>query len=685
MPAKKPAAPRGETPDVRPLTKIQAKRLAEIVHVDTRELVGKPLLEVHKKLEFHLDPELLLLRRVCGRVVKKDPATGVLQPVPNATVHVEDTDLSFMGYCPHHWPWMWCFPLTIRREQIAVTTTDACGEFCVWVPRWELDWIWRWRHARLCFPMLYRPRVRDLLERIETELVLRKRPFPIPDPGPLALRLRDPRILMQARDTLEVAVADRLEDAIERLGPGASSQELDALLDLPLPSTPPPLPAELRKHPSVGRPWFHAASRVAADAEETAAWKDAEFPELATSLPAKSFERLDLSRYFGPFRRCVDVHIGVWTPFLDVPDITFRVTQDVDGDGTEEEIYDEGFFDVRWNAGPIDPVTLEASAIALSVPSCHGPDIDPTGATDPQIRTIGLMPVEAPMFDIATGYGRQVNRPKPRVSDLDPLGEAPFWRALQLHGIHRVGGATFYRVVYSYGGNAEQPFLGLEWHAPRLGAGPPFHIVPDGDGWYPILPAADLVFPHWLLHWESWRLANGWYSVRLQVAGAAKTVLASSDPVALWVDNSRPSGGLSEVQWTEVGTGRGGLLPLSCGIIRRTAGHAIDLDVSYQASAEHFRDAVLSASSCDGAALEKRTAAETFSHWHTDTSDNAWSGSATFRVPAGFPEGAYTIALDVNGRAFNPAGGDSGPSANWNYDWAYSWIHPRWHFAVVNL
>jgi hypothetical protein len=42
--------------------------------------------------------ELFHFRRVCGRVVKTDPVTGVDHPF--ATVHVEDTDCNFFGLVP---------------------------------------------------------------------------------------------------------------------------------------------------------------------------------------------------------------------------------------------------------------------------------------------------------------------------------------------------------------------------------------------------------------------------------------------------------------------------------------------------------------------------------------------------------------------------------------------------------
>ena len=149
-----------------------------------------------------------------------------------------------------------------------------------------------------------------------------------------------------------------------------------------------------------------------------------------------------------------------------------------DGDGDEETIYSEGFFDVRWNASPIPDVTLLAGAAALSTPACEGPDIDPSGCTKPEILTAGLMPLRAPQFDTASGYALHVNKPRPGGLSTSPqaaAGEAPFWSTIQLHGCYRFPNVAFYRLLYSYEGNAEVPFVGLSWWAPRVGPGAPFH------------------------------------------------------------------------------------------------------------------------------------------------------------------------------------------------------------------
>src|SRR5215475_587453 len=83
-------------PDERVLTRRQAEYLAETAQLELRQLEGRHLRELDELLKFRIDPMLLLFRKVCGRVVRKDPLTGILYGVPNATVYVEDTDCSFL-------------------------------------------------------------------------------------------------------------------------------------------------------------------------------------------------------------------------------------------------------------------------------------------------------------------------------------------------------------------------------------------------------------------------------------------------------------------------------------------------------------------------------------------------------------------------------------------------------------
>jgi hypothetical protein len=658
------------------VTEIQAHRLAELANADAKEFAGKKIAEVHDKLRWVLDPELLLHRRVCGRVVKRNPATGELEPVPNATVHVYDTDCSFMIFSPPHWPWWsWLFPLVCKRELLATVTTDHCGRFCVWIPRWDIDWIVKWRKARLCFRDLFRPRWRHLIERLEFPKplpeppVLRRPPpptaLPLPLPYPVEVAVRQPEVLGQLREIGGPELVEYVEALVERSNLGARREELDTLLDTPVVPLPPPLPGGMLEK-----------SKKAMEESGLA----------LLGLTKEHVRSIDFSHWVGPFWRCVEVTLGIWTPIFDVPDITFEVTQDIDDDGQEETIYSEGFFDVRWDSGPIGDVTLEASAIARSVPTCEGPTIDPSECTEPTIVTAGLMPLRAPQFDVADGYALSVNRPRPGGLSTSPqaaTGKAPFWRTLQLHGCHRFAGAAFYRLVYSYDGSGEIPFTGLTWWAARL-SDPPLHIVPDSDGWYPILPAANLVFPHWLLNWETWRFANGKYTVRLILGDAAKVVVGQSAPVSFRIDNTRPQGFFTQIRWRVSGIGTWQILPAICPVITRPAASAVELEVTYQVSAPHFRNVFLKGYGCGSGGLTKLSTIDKFDRWHTSPSDNSWTATAMFEVSGASRPGVYTVGLDVYGRAFNPAGGGSGPSTNWNYDVEYSRHHPRRHIAIVD-
>src|SRR6266498_4019180 len=105
-------------PEQRPITAMQAERLAALTDINAKELEGNSLVQLSDKFKWQIDPEFLFFRRICGRVVKRDPVTGVEYPVQGATVHVEDTDCTFLWYFPEPWPWGWFFPLHCRREEI---------------------------------------------------------------------------------------------------------------------------------------------------------------------------------------------------------------------------------------------------------------------------------------------------------------------------------------------------------------------------------------------------------------------------------------------------------------------------------------------------------------------------------------------------------------------------------------
>ncbi len=672
-------------PDGLKVTTRQAAYLSDLSGIASEKLAGKTHSALEDILRFKIDPELLFYRRVCGRVVRAEPGTGVLQGVPNATVHVEDTDCSFLGLFPWEGPWSWWWwfwPIFCDREDIATTMTDECGKFCVWIPRWDIDRILRFRKQRICFPEIYRPNIRDFLDEIR--IPVKKPPFPDPPnpPDPPPFDLLDREVLAQVSERLGGRSLDKLTQFAERRSFGQRTDELTELLDEPvfLEPFPPPLNDEKLKQ------------------LETLDLKE----RLSERFEKPKFDLAELSpiKAIGPFLRCRDVYVAEWEYFSDVPDITFRVTQDVDLDGDEELIYSESFFDVRWNAGPIAPVTLQASPIARPSSICEGPII-PCG-NKPAIVTVGLMPLAATHHNNGTGHATRVNRPRPGglFSDApDYPAQAPYAGTLQLHGCNHIAGAVYYRLLYSFNGATEVPFLGLEWYPPKL-TGPPwwYHAVPDAQGWYEVLPEAQLVFPHWLLNWPTTNGPNGQYDVRLELGNASKNPLAApagfSDPVRFTIDNTQPLAGFSQIRWRTLG---GSYLPANtytwpfvCIVIKRPTATPIQIEVQWSASAVHFRSARLTAGGC-GAGNPTLTGPmpppplETNSeHWHEHFLDNNVTRTALYNLPGSLPQGSYSFSIDAYSRAFNPAGDGGGPATNWLDDYDYIHANPSVALSVID-
>ncbi len=684
-------------PDQRPITELQAKRLAALSGLNQKELVNLSVVQISERFRWKIDLELLRFRRICGRVVKKDPITGIEYPVPFATVHVEDTDCNFLGFSTIESRWAWYFPTFCRREEVATVVTDACGRFCVHIPRWEIDWILRFRKQRVCFPDIFiKPSVRDLLERLESlpnKWSVIRPPKPEPDPAPFLLK-DGGLTFRRTTEVLGSKVAKKLA-SFETVSTKGDTSRVNFMRQRQLLDTPafgssetapsPPLPAQIRKLNARTKP-----EEVQALAKEL-------------RVDARQLAKLNPRQFVGPFFRCKDMWVANWVPILDVPDITFRVTQDVDGDGNEETIYSENYFDVRWNSGSIPDITLEASSIAVASPvsTCGGPDIncDVLG-----VVTAGLIPVGNPAYvDPATGYAIRPNQPHPS-GDMfptpgDPPATAPFTGTLQLYGCNQVEGASFYRMRYIYQ-NPETlvdspvtPFLNLSWQVWVAGALAPTPVTPDADGWYPILNPDDVYPAKLLLNWPT--DARGLYKIDMQVADAAKTVLPVASPtVSIYVDNSPPSGRFMDLAWRVVGTTAWQDLELICPVVFRPTNQDIEFRVSYEASAQHFRSVTIGGGGCGDGNLERLASPNwsvpaspinPYEHWHTDAADNSVSRRAIFKLAGSARQGAYSFNLAVIGRAFNPAGGDGGFEADWNYDPTYSQTYPSLPVAVVDI
>lgn len=676
-------------PDQRKLTERQARRLAGVTGLDAKPFAGLTVAEIQDRFKWQIDPLHLFFRRICGRVVKTDPVTGVEYPVPFATVHVEDTDCSLLAYFPPSWPWGWFYPLNCHREVIATTTTDACGNFCVWVPRFEIDWILRWRKERICFPDIFRrPTIRDLLPEIPRPIP--KPPFPPepepgPDPSPFDILARIPEHLIER---LEANAGRRLTDRLTRAAAGAAgdpADSLDGLLDVRAfgRELPPPMPDEFRKM-QAGSPDVTGKARSSADEiiKSTIA--------MHAGLDVEALEPFRPDRFIGPFFRCRDVYIPEWQRVVDVPDITFRVTQDVDGDGDEETIYGESYFDVRWNAGAIADVTLEASSIARESHVCDVPSV-PCGNT-PAILFAGLMPLEdAAYFDSSLGYAKRPNRPKPPFLPR-PSARTPFAGTLQLYGCVNVNGAKFYRILMSSDDGASfAAVTGSHWNIYPIPSGPPHLVTADADGWYPVLPNPDAFHPaNLLLEWTTPSL--GKRVLKVEVGNASKNPIGQSAEVALQLDNTPPSIVFTTLAWkfsdeddSAFSLPDRDLLGTCPTIHRGSPARAVDVQLTTLVSANHLRDTYLGGQNCDGGALPTVTIpGQNLSHWHVSVFDNSETLSARYHIAAGENEGAYTFGCFASSRAMNPAGGDGGHLADWFYDPLRIWRHPRVHVAVVD-
>lgn len=693
-------------PDQIEITPIQAKRLSTMSGVPAKELLGQTIQKLSEKFRFDIDPSLFLFRKICGKVVKKDPVTGIEYPVPYATVNVEDTDCSVLGFFPSASKYAWYFPFFCHREVIGTVKTDRCGKFCVYIPRWDIDWILKWRAERVCFPYIFdRPSLADILQE---ELPHFPDPIPGPDPAPF-LKLDRAHLLSTVEKIAGGDAARRMGTELSRLSFGAQSNGLTQLLqeDAFSAPLPPPLPRQLRQsNPSAGKKF--AASQLPIKEVRSALGE-------MLRLPAEKLEKFDLSRFIGPFRRCHTVLIPEWTPIFDIPDITFHVTQDVNGDGVEESIYSEGHFNVRWNAGPLSPVTLVASSTAISVPSCD--DTTPIACGNvPAIYRAGRMPVrgDATMYDPAAGYAVRPNRPHPTGNPADPLpnpaAETPFHGVVPVYGCVDVGtAATHYRLRDSFEGGPSLPMLNHSWWVTRLDASGTVtqyhHVVPDADGWYPIvIPKGtnpnDWEPEHLLLDWNTSQSGNGKHVLKIELGagGVALSPQPASDTVAFHVDNSYPVTSF-QVEYRKNGVGP--FLPLTfpCPVVNRgVTAQDVEFRVTFSASSLHLRDAMLSSSGCGAGNIVLQSfssgelgddwfpSASGVAHWHETPNDNSAVVTAFFTLDASASQGTYSFGAWAASRAMNPAGGDAGHLAVPMYEYDPAGIHvtPSYSFSVIN-
>lgn len=652
--------------DQRSVSPIQAKRLARLANVPAAEVQGKKLSEVAEHLKWIVNPQLFWFEEICGQVVQTDSATGVDYPVPFANVQVFDTDCSFLGYFPIDEPWGWYFPLWCSRELLATVQADQCGRFCVWVPRFDIDWILEWRLEGVCYSEIFvRPTIGEVLARLPNF------PWPVPNPpDPAPNVLGDGGLMLRrVQEVLGPQRADQVVRALTNRSLGSSSKEAGRLLKAPaFGNMAPPLPKAVRE--------VHQRNGSRGLAEHL-------------GIDTERIEKLDLARYVGPFWHCYEIIVPEWVPIFDAPDITFTVTQGVGANGAQAIIYDDGFFDVDWAGGDLSNVVLHAWPNALPSHSCEVPAVD---CSIQGFRFVGLEPLVAAYHDVASGFALRPNRPHPDGSyagvPSDP-SNAPYTWTLQLYGCNHYTGASFYRVNYRFNGGPQAIFSGFSWPIYPFPAGSPTSWVnPDPNGWYAIIPNPDQWFPaHLLFEWPTGQ--TGPYEMWLEYGDAGKNSIGTSEHVTITVDNAPLVATFTRLRWRVFGSSTWSApLELVCPVIQRPVVNGtpvdIELEVSYFASTTFLRSVSLTGGGCGGGDPVRTSTLDTAQHWYDAASDNSVSNAAIFQISKADPPGAYSFSLEVDSRAFNPAGSDSGPLADWYYDPLYRYTIPRLPVAVVN-
>jgi hypothetical protein len=663
------------------LTNKQAARLAALAPVAAEKLAGQRLVDVTDRIKAVIDPSLLAFRKVCGRVVKLDAAGNEL-PVPFATVTVYDVDLGLLAWSPADSLFSWFYPFNVRREQLARVTTDECGRFCVWLPRFDIDYYLKWRLERQCYlGWLRRPSLEDLLRARE---VL---PKPQPDPGPIKL---DEHLLVHASRVIDAKAVVKLREVSLLKRPGPVMTKVD---------------------PELARAAFPQRTRAPLTADAVEALSPKLRPKLAARIgvPVEMLAKLDPKRVYGPFLRCREIIVPQWSPVLDVPDISFEVTQDVNGDGQQEVIYSEGLFEVRWDANAIADVVLRADSMAVTSTSCDVPDVNTGG--DVAILFASNYPLQvgniaSDYHDGVSGYAKLPNRPDadgvPGGTRTEP-SVAPFVGSFYLMGNAERPGATHYRVHHQVDGGAASYLNGAFGPLMKLvGTTLQQLVVTPVDGqWYPIVPRSAGWTPVGILapvseggdHLHSFHLEFG-----VAAPGGAITPVANSATpgVNLQIDGTGPTVEFQAFQWRhpEVSLAWQTLATGDCAVVAREANRRVQFRLALRVSADHLRNFAVGASGCgpaggptlitDGRDGLPVAAADAAAHWYRDANDNAHSRELFFELPAGAPAGCYNFSVFAATRAFAPTavviGAD--PTVAWRIDSSPVYTQPVLAVAV---
>jgi hypothetical protein len=188
--------------------------------------------------------------------------------------------------------------------------------------------------------------------------------------------------------------------------------------------------------------------------------------------------------------------------------------------------------------------------------------------------------------------------------------------------------------------------------------------------------------------------ADGLYTIQLEIADGGKSLLATSTPIGFVIDNSVPKVAYSAI-WSFASdfSGAQSVPTDDCVVINRgTSPQDVFVQLTYSVVANHLQSVQVGSGGCSGGATlypVATTAAElaaqlaTVQHWYEDAADNTVANVATYKISASQPQGVYSFDVYAASRAFNPAGSDSGPLDDWNYNPTYVWTNPVPSFAIA--
>lgn len=134
-----------DAPEKRELNSHERARLAELAGLQPEAFCRLTIEEIRSRFGWQIDPRLLLFRRLSGRVLSADNEIGNAIPVPEAVIRVDSTLSDLLHFADNVHGGGCVLMTNLRRETITTLTTSSQGEFSLWIPRFDIESLARWR------------------------------------------------------------------------------------------------------------------------------------------------------------------------------------------------------------------------------------------------------------------------------------------------------------------------------------------------------------------------------------------------------------------------------------------------------------------------------------------------------------------------------------------------------------